>query len=219
MIGANIINLRKYYYKKGGGNMSNLICVTGKSGSGKSTFAKLLTSNLNGVYVDIDAIGHDVLAREDIAKELCQNFGISILDENQKLNRKKLGEIVFSSEVQMNILTELTWKYMESTIDNILKNTTQVVILDWILLPKTKYWESCYYKILVEAEQQSRKNIVLDRDKISSDYFEKRDSACLDYSSYEFNYKFLNDYTERTMTDALDIFMKQNDCEFLGNIK
>ena len=35
-----------------------LICITGKTGTGKSTIALSLAKKLNGLYVDIDKIGH-----------------------------------------------------------------------------------------------------------------------------------------------------------------
>ena len=38
-----------------------VIGVTGKSGSGKTTFAKKLAKRLNGVYVDVDRVSKEPL--------------------------------------------------------------------------------------------------------------------------------------------------------------
>lgn len=61
-----------------------VIGVTGKSGSGKTTFATLLSQKLNCKYIDIDKIGHESLVQADILKELCKIFGTEIVDNNRK---------------------------------------------------------------------------------------------------------------------------------------
>ena len=97
--------------------MSLLICVTGKSGSGKSTFAKLVADVYDCVYIDVDEIGHNALIQENVIQGLCQNFGNEILDSNGSVDRKKVGKIVFNDKTKMEILNDLTWQYMEKTID------------------------------------------------------------------------------------------------------
>ena len=44
----------------------SLILVTGRSGSGKSTFAKLLAERLGYKYLDIDKIGHSLYDDKEI---------------------------------------------------------------------------------------------------------------------------------------------------------
>lgn len=73
-----------------------LIGITGKSGSGKSTFASLLAKKLNCIYIDIDKIGHQALLNPDILTALSQKFGNGILDNEGKIDRKKVGDIVFT---------------------------------------------------------------------------------------------------------------------------
>lgn len=59
------------------GIIIKVIGITGKSGSGKTTFASLLAKELKCKHIDIDKISH-----EDI-------FRPEILDESGKLDRKK----------------------------------------------------------------------------------------------------------------------------------
>lgn len=96
-----------------------LIGITGKTGSGKSTIGKLLLDKLNGKYIDIDKIGHNATSDSSITKKLIQEFGDCILDNNKNIDRKKLGNIVFSNKNKMDILAKITWDYMENEIDNI----------------------------------------------------------------------------------------------------
>ena len=73
----------------------SLILVTGRSGSGKSTFAKLLAERLGYKYLDIDKIGHSLYDDKEIMAKAVELFGTVIFDNDGKFNRKKLGKIFF----------------------------------------------------------------------------------------------------------------------------
>ena len=90
----------------------NLIGITGKTGTGKSTIATILAQKLDAQYVDIDKIGHQATSDPHIANKLCDIFGNELLDSNGMINRKNLGNIVFSDTDKMQILTDITWEYM-----------------------------------------------------------------------------------------------------------
>ena len=185
-----------------------IIGITGKSGSGKSTLAYLLAKKLNCQHIDIDKIGHQALFQPQILDTLCNKLGKKILDDNGNLDRKKVGAIVFAQKNKMQILTDLTWGYMQQILDSLLSENPETIILDWILLPTSKYWDKCDYKILVTSSDIQRKNKVLERDQISEEYFDKRDSASLDYSPFEFDYIFENDYNMDTINNLLDKGMR-----------
>lgn len=177
-----------------------IIGITGKSGSGKSTLTSLLSEKLKCESVNIDKIGHKATSDEKIAKELCAIFGDEILSSNGKIDRKKLGNIVFSSKEKMDILTQITWGYMQKILDDILEKQPEIIILEWALLPTdSKYWEKCDIKILIQSDDKQRKNKVIERDHISEEYFLKRDAGSVDYTPFEFDYIFENDYTLETM--------------------
>lgn len=181
-----------------------IIGITGKSGSGKTTFASLLSKKLNCRHIDIDKIGHQALFQPEILDTLCEKFGTEILDENGNLDRKKMGDIIFTQRHKMNELSDLTWDYMKKTLDDILSQDDDFIVLEWILLPHSKYWKKCNSKILVTSEDGERKNRVLERDNISEKYFDKRDSASIDYSPFEFDYILENDYQSQTMNKMIE---------------
>ena len=85
-----------------------IIGICGKSGSGKSTVARELMELVNkeSVHLDIDKIGHKVLAIPNVEKELIETFGSGIKTESG-INRKKLGEIVFAFRSEMEKLTDI----------------------------------------------------------------------------------------------------------------
>ncbi len=186
-----------------------LIGITGKTGSGKSTIATILSQKLGGQYVDIDKIGHQATSNPAIAKKLCNIFGNQLLDNNGYINRKKLGNIVFSDTNKMQILTDITWEYMEQELNKILLQKQKYFIFDWALLPKVKYWDMCDIKILVTANDIIRKKRILERDHISEEYLEKRESATLDYSKLTFNYSFHNDYAPDSITSFINKILEE----------
>ena len=186
-----------------------LIGITGKTGTGKSTIATTLAQKLDGQYVDIDKIGHQATSDPIIAKKLCNVFGNELLNENGNIDRKKLGNIVFSDTDKMQILTDITWEYMEQELDRILLQKQQCFVFDWALLPKVKFWDMCDIKILVTSDDIIRKKRILERDHISEEYLEKRESATLNYSKLSFDFTFNNDYTNKSMDTFVEVVYNQ----------
>jgi len=181
-----------------------IIGITGKSGTGKSTLAALLSEKLNCKHVDIDKIGHEALFQPEIIDSLCDKFGREILDEDGSINRKKVGNIAFSSKDKMNILTDLTWTYMKNILDALLSQTGDFIILNWALLPITEYWDKCNTKVLLISDYNERKHRILERDNISEEYFDKRESSSVDYSGIKFDYIFKNDYQSETLKKIVE---------------
>lgn len=175
-----------------------IIGLCGKTGSGKSTLAKDIKAlcKKEVVIVDIDKVGHDVLEISDVKNNLVNTFGKDIL-ENGKVNRKVLSKIVFDSKEEMDKLAEITWDSMEKIIDRILEeNKDKIAILDYILLPKTKFFLQCDIKVLLDVDVDVRKERVIIRDKITSDAFYLREKASLEYKKEDFDYVVVNNYKE-----------------------
>ena len=167
-----------------------IIGICGKSGSGKSSLAReiIKLTDKKIIHLDIDKVGHKVLLLPEVMKELINSFGESVVKENI-VDRKKLGEIVFNSRNEMNKLSSITWIYMQIEIDNFLKeNKDKIIILDWLLLPITKYFNMCDIKILINTPYEIRKERAIIRDNISSEAFDLRECASIDFIADDFDY-------------------------------
>lgn len=168
-------------------NKNQIIIVTGKSGSGKTYVARMLAARLCAELITFDEISHKSLENSDIISKVRSFFGNSVFDAN-KINRKKLGKIVFSDNDKLNYLNNICQVKMEELIDaklNNSKNTT--FIFEYSLLPKMKYFEMSKCKILINADSHIRKSRILSRDKISEEYFDVRENNSLEYDESKFD--------------------------------
>lgn len=171
-----------------------LIVLCGKSNSGKGTVAKYFTTmSDNIIHLDIDKIAHQVNDKEVVIQDITQTFGKKVI-HNNRVNRKELGKIVFNNQEEMNKLEAITWKYMQEEIDKfIAKNNNKIIILDYIMLPKTKYFKEADLRILVEASYEKRIQRALIRDNITKELFAQRDNASIEYIERDFDYIINND--------------------------
>lgn len=183
-----------------------IIGICGKSGSGKSTLSNQLIelTNNKAIHLDIDKVGHNVLLIDEVQKELIKSFGNNVIKDN-KVDRKELGNIVFNSRNEMDKLTDITWKYMQIEIDDFLsKNKSQIIILDWILLPLSKYYDMCDFKILLDIPYEIRKQRAMKRDNINEEAFDLREKASIDFMKNDFDF-VLNDNDKNTVKRMVKI--------------
>lgn len=166
-----------------------IICICGKSGSGKTTIAKSVQKAIpNSIHIDIDKIAHKSHTDKLVKQNLITAFGNDILT-NQDIDRKKLRNIVFNDKYEMEKLENITWNYMENEIDKIIElNKDKVIILDYLLLPKTKYFSNCDFKILINIPYEIRKERVLSRDNISEEDFDLREKRTIHYDINKFDF-------------------------------
>lgn len=162
-----------------------IIGVTGKSGVGKSTYARRVAAENCFCVIHIDNIAHGVMKLPSIKAKLIDVFGYEVIKDGE-IDRKYLGELVFVNRHLYKEISDLIWDTMKHRIDDII-STYPDVILDWILLPHTHYWEMCDKKILVIADEDDRKSRVMARDNISAEYLNKRDSAGINYDDILFD--------------------------------
>lgn len=170
-----------------------VIGITGKSGSGKTTITNLLQEKREYEVIHVDDLTHTLLELEEVKEKLISFYGTFILNEKEEIDRKKLGNILFSDSSKMKEYNLFIWNFIEKYIDSIIKNSNKDIIIDWMQLPLTKYFYSSDFLILVEAPQTIRKKRVQERDNITEDYFLNRENHGLEYSKEDFDYVIMNE--------------------------
>lgn len=81
--------------------------LTGGIGSGKSTVGAMFVE-LGCHLIDSDRITHELLADDaGVLDAVVREFGPGVLDETKRIDRKKLGAIVFSDPARRTALTDI----------------------------------------------------------------------------------------------------------------
>ena len=73
-----------------------IIVVIGGIGSGKSTVSKGFVSH-GSAFIDLDEVGHDVLLRQDVIRDMVSAFGNDILAEDGSVIRRALAAKAFAT--------------------------------------------------------------------------------------------------------------------------
>ena len=145
-----------------------MIALTGGMGSGKSTIADHLRRK--GIKVlDLDKIGHEALEDEMVKKKLVDAFGDGIL-RGDKIDRKKLGKIVFSDRAKLKQLNsivhpkmlEILWKKVEDCPENL-------VVVDGAVIIDIGIHDRFDFVIVADVDTEIQIERIMKRDGITRD--------------------------------------------------
>ena len=132
--------------------MTLVLGLTGGIATGKSTADKFFEGK-NIPIVDCDEIAHNIMnVNKPAWKDIKEVFGEKYLNEDQTINRKKLGKLVFNDPTKMKILNEIThpriFQEMESQIAQYKSEGYSLIIVDAPVLFES-HSEKYYDKTLV----------------------------------------------------------------------
>lgn len=160
-----------------------VVGVTGGIVSGKTTVAQIF-KKLGAKIIDVDLIAREIVQPSKKAwKRIVKNFGKEILKDNQQIDRKKLGKIVFSNQVKRNLLNKITHPIIIEVIKKQLSQIRQqankdvICIVDAPLLFEAHLTEMMDKTIVVYISEKEQIIRLLKRNGISKDEAIKRIKA------------------------------------------
>ena len=144
-----------------------IIGITGSIACGKSTVSNYLKSK-GYIVIDADKIGHEALDDDYVKEKLILAFGNEILDDN-KINRQKLGELVFGNSSNLNVLNsiihpEIRKKILEKIDKN---NDKEFIFIDVALLFEAKFDDLVGKIIVVYVDKNTQLTRLMKRNSIS----------------------------------------------------
>lgn len=144
-----------------------IIGITGSIACGKSTVSNYLKSK-GYVVIDADKIGHEALDDDYVKEKLILAFGNEILEDN-KINRQKLGELVFGNSSNLNVLNsiihpEIRKKILEKIDKN---NDKELIFIDVALLFEAKFDDLVDKIIVVYVDKNTQLTRLMKRNSIS----------------------------------------------------
>ena len=138
-----------------------IIGITGSSGSGKSTVARIIADELNAKLIVADEVVKQMQEPETLYyKEIVNIFGKEYLGKDNKLNRKKIAKCIFEDNEKRVKLNSLTQKYVADEIKHQITNSNEeYIVIDVPLLIESGLSKIC--NIVIAS--LSNKNIQIER--------------------------------------------------------
>jgi dephospho-CoA kinase len=99
-----------------------VVGLTGLYCSGKSTVERYLQEKYGFQIIDVDRLGHQAL--EEKKDALVAHFGTGIISDG-KIDRKILGNLVFSDKRNLKKLNDTVHPLMIKTVENIISNSPE----------------------------------------------------------------------------------------------
>ena len=138
-----------------------LFGITGGIASGKTEVAKVF-QKLGAKILSGDEIGKDVVEKNpQLLKKLVKAFGDKILDSKKRLNRKKLGEIAFSSPSSTKKLNQIVHPFLLKDLKEKIKSLKKKrykkpVVIDAALIVEWGLQKELDYLVFVDCSRQKR---------------------------------------------------------------
>ncbi len=148
--------------------MTLAIGITGGIGSGKSTVCEVF--KLLGVPVfEADTVaGRLINSDSEIKNNLIQLYGNEIYNSDKKINREKLANIIFNSDVELEKVNKVVHPAVRKEFTNWLKlQKTDYVIHEAAILIESGFYKMMDFTILVSAPEEMRIERVMRRNNLT----------------------------------------------------
>lgn len=141
------------------------VAITGNISAGKSVVESILKKEGFEVF-DTDVIAHEILEKSDAVKNAFSKD--DVLTDN-KIDRIKLGHIVFSDKQKLNLLESIIHPQVRQELEKIFKKDYKIVFISVPQLFEAGF-ESLFDKIiLVTADKEIRLNRLMKRNNLSEE--------------------------------------------------
>ena len=189
-----------------------ILGITGGTGCGKTTLLQEIEER-GGLVLDCDAVYHELLTRDmELLNAINDRFPGVVVDK--KLERKKLGAIVFNDKQALLDLNAITHGAIRSEIVRRLEEKPALAAIDAIALFEGGLAQLCDTCVAVCAPFETRVERLMQRDGITREYAQNRINAQKSESWFreQCGYTLYNDGTreefQRKCAEFLDGLLK-----------
>ena len=152
-----------------------ILGITGGTGCGKTTLLRCIAEQ-GGLILDCDAIYHELLKTDKTLLNAIEARFPGCVD-NGVLQRKKLGNLVFSDEKALNDLNQITHRAVKAEVQRRLEEKPALAAIDSIGLFEGGLAALCDVTVAVTAPEEARIRRLMARDGIDRDYAKRRIDA------------------------------------------
>ncbi|MCM1528896.1 MAG: dephospho-CoA kinase [Alistipes sp.] len=161
-----------------------VVGLTGQTGAGKSTVSRVFEKN-GFAIINADHISRLVVEKGSrCLEEISDIFGKQILNPDGTMNRKALGNIVFTDKTKLETLNTIIHPYITSEILRQIKdfsdNGQKLILLDAPTLFESRADDFCEIIISVIADPELRECRIISRDGLTAKQAHDRMDSQLD---------------------------------------
>ena len=151
--------------------------LTGCTGAGKTSALKAIQA-LGGQIIDCDAVYHRMLDENEAMRNAINEKFPGVFSKEGKLDRRKLGEEVFSKKDRLAQLNEIVFRFLVPEVErSVTKLPDGRYAIDAINLLESGLDRLCDRTIAITAPVELRVRRIMARDGISEQYARLRISA------------------------------------------
>lgn len=149
-----------------------IIGLTGGIATGKSIVSSVFRE-LGAIILDADVIARlVVLPHQPAWRDILEFFGPQVVNEDQSLNRAKIGEIVYNNPDSLKELNRFThpriMQYYNDELRRIkIEQPDAIVILEVPLLYETNMDKLCQQVVVVYVDRETQIKRLMKRDNMS----------------------------------------------------
>ena len=152
-----------------------VIGITGGTGCGKTTLLNCIRSK-GGTVIDCDAVYHRLLETDECLLAAIEAAFPGTVEQG-KLQRKKLGAVVFGDKAQLKKLTSITGPVICAEVRRLAEAAEGLAAIDAIGLFEGSLDKLCHTTVAVTAPTEARIARLMARDGITAEYAASRISA------------------------------------------
>lgn len=172
-----------------------ILGLTGQTGAGKSTVSEVFAKN-GAAVINADRLVAELYEPNSVClKILSAEFGSDIILPNKTLDRKKLAQRAFATKEKTEILGELIHPFVLSLFlkkaEGCISADKKLIVFDAPQLFESRANVICDFIISITADENIRKQRIMQRDNISEEMADSRINAQLTESYFKENSDFI----------------------------
>lgn len=161
------------------------IGIVGGVGSGKSAVAHWLANEYHGRLINADAVGHQVLLRDDVKARLRDVFGNEIFVKGE-IDRRRLAGQVFGEDAEQVVARKRLESIVHPVMGEVFKRelkagaedpSVQMMIIDAAILLEAGWRDGCDILAFVDVPCEQRVQRVADSRGWSETELKRREAS------------------------------------------